>query len=79
MLRLKLFKLKTGSELTIARGQSAVDHIRKFLAKKGHLSERVSLRRGEYDASNNTLPLTLDVTAGPIVHVNVVGGEILER
>ena len=72
---LKLFRLKTGSELTIARGQSAVERIRKFLAKNGHLSERVSLRRGEYDALNNALPLTLDVTAGPIVHVNIVGAK----
>ncbi len=76
---LKLFRLKTGSELTIARGQSAVDRIRKFLAKNGHLSERVSLRRGEYDALNNTLPLTLDVTAGPIVHVNIVGAKFSKR
>lgn len=71
----KLFRLKTGSELTLARGQSAVARIRKFLEKKGHLSERVSLRRGEYDAANNTLPLILDVTAGPKVHVTLVGAK----
>jgi len=76
---LKLFKLKAGSELTIARGQSAVGRIRKFLEKKGHLSERVSLRRGEYNAANNTLPLTLDVTAGPTVHVTVVGAKFSKR
>ena len=39
---LKLFKLKQGSQLTIARVQSATSRIRKFLEKKGHLSERVS-------------------------------------
>src|SRR5215469_5179211 len=50
----KLFRLKSGSELTLARGQSAVARVRKFLEKKGHLSERVSLRRGEYNAANNT-------------------------
>ena len=76
---LKLFRLKAGSELTIARGQSAVGRIRKFLEKKGHLSERVSLRRGEYNAANNTLPLTLDVTAGPTVHVTVVGAKFSKR
>jgi outer membrane protein insertion porin family len=76
---LKLFRLKAGSELTVARGQSAVGRIRKFLEKKGHLSERVSLRRGEYNAANNTLPLALDVTAGPTVHVTVVGAKFSRR
>jgi outer membrane protein insertion porin family len=71
----KLFKLKGGSELTVARGQSAVDRIRKFMEKKGHLSDRVSLRRGDYDAANNTVPVTLDVTAGPIEQVTVVGAK----
>jgi len=37
---LKLFRLKTGSELTIARVQSATGRIRKFLEKKGHLKKR---------------------------------------
>ncbi len=76
---LKRFKLKVGSELTIARGQSATDRIRKFLEKKGHLSERVSLRRGEYNASTNALPLTLDVNAGPLVHVSVIGAKFSRR
>ncbi len=72
---LKLFKLKPGSELTIARGQSAVGRIRKFLEKKGHLSQRVSLRRGEYEDARNSVPLTLDVNAGPIEQVTVVGAK----
>ncbi len=76
---LKLFKLKAGSELTIARGQSATGRIRKFLEKKGHLSERVSLRRGEYDAASNTLPLTLDVIAGPTVHLSLEGAKFSKR
>src|SRR5271170_4639356 len=72
---LKLFRLKTGSELTIARVQSATGRIRTFLEQKGHLSERVSVRRGEYDAANNSLPVTLDVTAGPTVHVVIQGAK----
>jgi len=76
---LKLFKLKVGSELTIARGQAAVERIRKFMEKKGHLSERVSLRRGEYDAGNNTLSLTLDVTAGPSVSLRIEGAKFSKR
>ncbi|HUN60578.1 MAG TPA: POTRA domain-containing protein [Candidatus Sulfotelmatobacter sp.] len=76
---LKLFRLKPGTELTIARGQSAVGRIRKFLEKKGHLSERVSLRRGEYNTATNTLPLTLDVTAGPLIRLAVDGAKFSKR
>jgi len=76
---LKRFNLKPASELTIARGQSAMDRIRKFMEKKGHLSARVSLRRGEYNAASNSLPLTLEVTAGPSVHVTVQGAKFSKR
>jgi outer membrane protein insertion porin family len=72
---LKLFRLKQGSELTIARVQSAAGRIRKFLEKKGHLSERVAVRRGEYNSAANSLPLTLDVIAGPLVRLTVVGAK----
>lgn len=76
---LKLFKIKMGSELTIARGQSATERIRKFLEKKGHLSERVSLRRGQYNAATNTLPVTLEVNAGPTVRVTIEGAKFSKR
>lgn len=76
---LKLFKLKAGSELTIARVQSATSRIRKFLEKKGHLSQRVAVRRGEYDAATNTLPVMLEVTAGPTVRVSVLGAKFSAR
>ena len=76
---LKLFKIKPGSELTIARGQSATDRIRKFLEKNGHLSERVSLRRGEYNAAANSLPLTLEVSAGPTIRLVVQGAKFSKR
>ena len=72
---LKLFKLKPASELTVARVQSGIGRIRKFLEKKGHLSGRVSTRRGEYDAVTNKLPLTLEVTEGPKVLVAVEGAK----
>ncbi|HTZ47743.1 MAG TPA: POTRA domain-containing protein [Verrucomicrobiae bacterium] len=76
---LKLFRLKPGTELTIARGQNAVGRIRKFLEKKGHLSQRVSLRRGEYNSATNTLPLTLDVTAGPLIRLAIEGAKFSTR
>jgi len=72
---LKLFKLKPGTELTVARVQSANDRIRKFLEKRSYLSARVSLRRGDYNERGNSLPLTLEVTEGPRVIVEVVGAK----
>ncbi|MGB7846220.1 MAG: POTRA domain-containing protein [Candidatus Acidiferrum sp.] len=76
---LKLFRLRPASELTTARLQSAMGRIRKFMEKRGHLSEHVSLRRGEYNAASNTLPLTLEVTAGPTVRVSVQGAKFSKR
>lgn len=72
---LKRFKLRQGSELTIAKVQSATSRIRKFLEKQGHLSERVSVRRGAYNAATNSLSLSLDVIAGPTVRLTVVGAK----
>jgi outer membrane protein insertion porin family len=72
---LKLFKLRPASEITTARLQSGMERIRKFMEKKGHLSVRVSLRRGDYSEATNSLPLTLEVTAGPNVRVTVQGAK----
>jgi outer membrane protein insertion porin family len=68
-------KFKPGTELTSARLQSGIDRIRKFLLKTGHLSGRVSVRRGDYDAASNTLPLTMEVSEGPLVRVQVAGAK----
>jgi outer membrane protein assembly factor BamA len=72
---LKLLKLKPASALTAARVRSGTSRIRKFLEKKGHLSARVSLRRGNYNEAANSLPLTLEVTAGPTVRLTVQGAK----
>jgi outer membrane protein insertion porin family len=72
----KLFKLRNGSALTVARVQSAMERIRKFLQKKDHLSAGVSVRRGNYNAANNSLALTLEVNAGPTVRLTVQGAKL---
>jgi outer membrane protein assembly factor BamA len=76
---LALFKVKAGRELTIARARAGEDRIRKFLEKKGHLSGRVSVRRGEYDQAENTISLTIEVTEGPRVLVQVEGAKFSKR
>jgi outer membrane protein insertion porin family len=70
------FKVKPGRELTIARVQAGEERIRKYLKKSGHLSATVSVRRGEFNQADNTIPLTLDVTEGPRVLVEVLGAKL---
>src|SRR5882762_24055 len=72
---LSRLKMRVGREITTARLQRGTDRIRKFLVKRGHLSARAAVRRGEYDAVKNTIPLDLDVTEGPRVRVTVTGAK----
>src|SRR5882762_2081470 len=72
---LSRLKMRSGREITAARLQRGTDRIRNFLVKKGHLSARAAVRRGEYDAVKNTIPLDLDVTEGPRVQVTVTGAK----
>src|SRR5229473_8564263 len=72
---LSRLKMRPGREITSARLQRGTDRIHKFLVKKGHLSARAAVRRGEYDAAKNTVPLQLEVTEGPRVQVAVVGAK----
>lgn len=68
-------KMKPGREITSDRLQRGTERIRKFLAKKGHLSARATLRRGEYDPAKNMLPLSVEVSEGPLVRVTVTGAK----
>jgi outer membrane protein assembly factor BamA len=72
---LSRLKMKAGGVITSARLQRGTDRIRKYLAKKGHLSGRAAVRRGNYDAAKNTLPLELEVTEGPRVKVTLTGAK----
>src|SRR2546421_6047221 len=70
---LSRLRMKAGSDITSAKLQRGTDRIRKYLIKKGHLSGRAAVRRGDYDATKNTIPLELDVTEGPRVQMTVTG------
>jgi outer membrane protein assembly factor BamA len=72
---LSRLKMKAGGEITSARLQRGTDRIRKYLVKKGHLSGRAAVRRGNYDAATNTISLDVDVTEGPRVQVKVTGAK----
>jgi outer membrane protein assembly factor BamA len=68
-------KLKLGATLTAARVQRGTSRLRNFLVKKGHLNARAVVRRGVYDGKSNTIPLELEVTAGPLVRIAVAGAK----
>jgi outer membrane protein insertion porin family len=72
---LSRMKMKPGQLVTTARIQRGTDRIRKFLVKKGRLSARATVRRGEYNAAKNTITLALEVTEGPQVDVAVTGAK----
>ena len=70
------FKLQAGRELTSGKIQSGTNRIRKFLVAKGRLSGRAAVRRGAYDSAKNTVDLTLDVSEGARVKVEVSGAKL---
>ncbi len=72
-------RLKQGKEVTEARLDRGAERVRKYLTKRGHLSARVSVRRGEYDAQSNSVPLLLDIFAGPKVRVELKGAKISDK
>jgi outer membrane protein insertion porin family len=72
---LSRLKMKAGSAITSAKLQRGTDRIRKYLVKKGHLSGRASVRRGNYDAAKNSIRLELEVTEGPLVKITVTGAK----
>jgi outer membrane protein insertion porin family len=72
-------KLKSGKEVTSDALEHATDKLRNWLVSRGYLSARVTLTRGDYLASSNTMPLTVTVTTGLKVTVQVVGYKISNR
>jgi len=75
---LSRFKLKAGQPVTSAKLQRGTERLRKFLAKKGHLSARVTVKRGDYDAAKKSVPISLEVEQGPRVQLSVNGAKFSE-
>lgn len=72
---LSLLKMKIGDPVTTARIQRGTSRIRKYLVKKGRLNARATVRRGDYDAAGNRVPLSVEVSEGPRVEVVVTGAK----
>ncbi len=73
---LKRLNVKVGKPITSQRILRGTDRLRDFLAKKGHLNARASVRRGDYDKAANSIPLEIDVTEGPKVQIVVTGMKV---
>jgi outer membrane protein insertion porin family len=72
-------KLKPQEIFNSQKLQHADEHLRKFMIKNDYLGSRARLRRGEYDAKTNLLPLILDAFTGLRVRVEVTGAKIPEK
>ena len=72
-------KLKSGSEITSEGLNRAGDHARKWLEKKNYLGARITLHRGAYDATLNTVPLEATFYAGLEVRLTVEGAKVPTR
>lgn len=69
-------KLDPGDPVTSERISNGVNRLQTFLSKKNFLTARVRALRGNYDARRNTVPLTINVDAGPEVRLTVEGAHV---
>ncbi|MGC1107921.1 MAG: POTRA domain-containing protein [Candidatus Acidiferrales bacterium] len=69
-------KLKRGTQVTSERIDRGTERLRTYLVSAGYLEARVIANRGDYDSNSATLPLTVDVVAGPRVSVIVTGTKV---
>ena len=73
---LKRLKFKPKTDATSARVSRASQGLKKYLVNQGYLGATVEITRGTYDEASNRVGLTLDVTAGPRVRVEVTGAKL---
>ncbi|HXZ19273.1 MAG TPA: POTRA domain-containing protein, partial [Candidatus Acidoferrales bacterium] len=66
-------RLKPRQPLTAARLEKGSERVRDWLFRRGYYAARVTAHAGDHDAASNTVPLTLDITAGSPVHLEVTG------
>jgi outer membrane protein insertion porin family len=64
------------AELTSQRLTRGTDRLRAFLVNQGYLGATAQATVGTYDAASNQVPVTLAVTAGPRVQIEVNGARL---
>jgi len=73
---LKRLKISAKTEITTAALSRNNDRLRKFLVNQGYLGAGGVITRGTYDPESNRVPLTIAVTAGPRVRVEIEGARL---
>lgn len=73
---LRRSKLTQKTDITSAQFTRATQRLKKFLVDQGYLGAEALITPGAYDPAANRVPLTLEVTAGPRVHVEISGARI---
>ncbi|MDE3170573.1 MAG: hypothetical protein KGL75_10550, partial [Acidobacteriota bacterium] len=69
-------KLSRKRSLTADQLSRASQSIKKYLVDQGYLGAGVVISRQAYDATTNRVPLTLAVTEGPRVRVEIMGARV---
>ncbi|MGH9756488.1 MAG: POTRA domain-containing protein, partial [Candidatus Acidiferrales bacterium] len=73
---LRRSKLTQKTEITSAQFTRATQRLKKYLVDQGYLGAEALITPGAYDPAAIRVPLTLDVTAGPRVQVEISGARI---
>jgi outer membrane protein insertion porin family len=73
---LRRSKLSSKNDVTSARFSGDSERLRKFLVNLGYLGAGAVITPKTYDPATNRLPLTLSVTAGPRVRVEIAGAHL---
>lgn len=73
-----LRRLRISSKTAVTASGLSRDNerLKKFLVNQGYLGAGGVITRGTYDAKSNTVPLTIAVTAGPRVRVEIQGAHL---
>jgi len=73
---LRRLKFSSKNDVTASRLSRGKDRLKKFIVDQGYLGAGAVIAVGAYDPATNRLPLTLAVTAGPRVRVDIQGAHL---
>jgi outer membrane protein insertion porin family len=73
---LRRLKFSSKTAITAAGLSRNNERLKKFLVNQGYLGASGVLTRGAYDPESNQVPLTVAVTAGPRVRVEIEGARL---
>jgi len=66
-------RLKPRQPLTAARLDKGAERVRNWLFRRGFYAARVTAHPGDYNGAQNSVPITLEISAGSPVKLEVIG------